>query len=174
LARCKIGDTDRGIRANFDRQGRAIRAVVDPRVSFRSAFPKAFRPLSRPTGEPSRHGSDSPVSIDWRSSPARLITSSIAGRHEPAWGRSLAVACSRWQWRASVSSDRRAQQQRRGKWELIAKGSALTGSKRDEVCPLSNGTGHWRLPGGCGIVTGSRCVIHQLVRRDRRANPWSF
>jgi hypothetical protein len=75
---------------------------------------------------------------------------------------------------ASVSSDRRAQQQRRGKWELIAKGSALTGSKRDEVCPLSNGTGHWRLPGGCSIVTGSRCVIHQLVRRDRRANPWSF
>jgi hypothetical protein len=72
-----------------------------------------------------------------------------------------------------VSSDRRAQQQRRGKWELIAKGSALTGSKRDEVCPLSNGTGHWRLPGGCSIVTGSRCVIHQLVRRDRRANLWS-
>jgi hypothetical protein len=52
-------DTDRGIRANFDRQGRAIKAVVDPRVSFRSAFPKAFRPLSRPTREPSRHGSAS-------------------------------------------------------------------------------------------------------------------
>src|SRR4051794_31635613 len=67
---------------------------------------------------------------------------------------------------ASVLSDRRAQQRRRGKWELIAKGSALTGSKRDEVCPLSNGTGHWRLLGGCSIVTGSRCVIHQLVRRD--------
>ena len=66
------------------------------------------------------------------------------------------------------------QQQRRGKWELIAKGSALTGSKRDEVCPLSNGTGHWRLPGGCSIVTGPCCVIHQLVGRDRRANPWSF
>jgi hypothetical protein len=86
------------------------------------------------------------------------------------WG-SLSLASPE---RASVSSDRSAQQHRRGKWELIAKGSGLTGSKRDEVCPLSNGTGHWRLPGGCGIVTGSRCVIHQLVRRDRRANPWSF
>ena len=46
-----------GIRAKFDRQGTAIRAVVDPRVSFRSAFPKAFRPVSHPTGEPCRQGS---------------------------------------------------------------------------------------------------------------------
>jgi hypothetical protein len=53
-------DTDREIRASFDRQGRATRPVVDSRVSFRSAFQKAFRPLSRPTGEPSRHGSGSP------------------------------------------------------------------------------------------------------------------
>src|SRR5262245_18888958 len=29
-------DTDRGIRASFDRQGRATRPVVDPRVFFRS------------------------------------------------------------------------------------------------------------------------------------------
>jgi hypothetical protein len=101
-------DTDRQIGATFDRQGRATRPVVDPRVSFRSAFLKAFRPLSRPTGEPSRHGSGSPVSIEWRSSPARLITSIIAGRHEAAWGRPQAVACSPWLWRASVSSDRRA------------------------------------------------------------------
>ena len=72
------------------------------------------------------------------------------------------------------SSDRHGQQQRRGQWELIAKGSAVAGSERDEVCPLSNGTGHLRLPGGCRIVTGSRCVIHRLVRRDREANPWSF
>ena len=59
-------------------------------------FFKAFRPLSRPTGEPSWHGSGSLVSIEWRSSPARLITSIVAGRHEPAWRRSLAVACSSW------------------------------------------------------------------------------
>ncbi len=107
LLLCSLpSDTDREIRASFDRQGRATRPVVDPRVSFRSAFLKAFRPLSRPTGEASRHGSGSPVSIEWRSSPARLITSIIAGRHEPAWGRSLAVAYSPWLWRASVSSDR--------------------------------------------------------------------
>src|SRR5271165_4933609 len=103
LLLCSLpSDTDREIRASFDRQGRATRPVVDPRVSFRSAFLKAFRPLSRPTGEASRHGSGSPVSIEWRSSPARLITSIIAGRHEPAWGRSLAVAYSPWLWRASV------------------------------------------------------------------------
>jgi len=103
LLLCSLpSDTDREIRASFDRQGRATRPVVDPRVSFRSAFLKAFRPLSCPTGEASRHGSGSPVSIEWRSSPARLITSIIAGRHEPAWGRSLAVAYSPWLWRASV------------------------------------------------------------------------
>lgn len=107
LLLCSLpSDTDREIRASFDRQGRATRPVVDPRVSFRIAFLKAFRPLSRATGEASRHGSGSPVSIEWRSSPARLITSIIAGRHEPAWGRSLAVAYSPWLWRASVSSDR--------------------------------------------------------------------
>jgi hypothetical protein len=59
-----VADTDRGIRASFDRQGRATRPVVDPSVSFRSAFLKAFRPLSRPIGAPSRHGSSSPVSIE--------------------------------------------------------------------------------------------------------------
>jgi WD40 repeat protein len=29
------------------------------------------------------------------------------------------------------------------------------------------------LPDGYSIVTGLRCVIHQSVRRDRRANRWS-
>jgi len=53
------GDTDREIGATFDRQGRATRPVVDPRVSFRSAFLKPFRPLSRSTGEPCRQGSAS-------------------------------------------------------------------------------------------------------------------
>jgi hypothetical protein len=52
-------DTDRETGATFDRQGRATRPVVDPRVSFRSAFLKPFRPLSRSTGEPCRQGSAS-------------------------------------------------------------------------------------------------------------------
>jgi hypothetical protein len=47
-----------------------------------------------------------PVSIERRNSPARSITPIIGGRHEPASGRSLAVACSSWLWHASVSSDR--------------------------------------------------------------------
>jgi hypothetical protein len=50
------GNTDLEIRASFDRQDGATRPVVDPRVSFRSAFLKVFRPLSRSTEEPSRHG----------------------------------------------------------------------------------------------------------------------
>jgi hypothetical protein len=52
-------DTDRETRANFDRQGGANRVVVDPRVSFRSAFLKLFRPLSGSTYDPCRHGSRS-------------------------------------------------------------------------------------------------------------------
>ena len=48
--RMSRGDTDREIGASFDLQGRATRPVVDPRVSFRGAFLKAFRRLSRSTG----------------------------------------------------------------------------------------------------------------------------
>src|SRR5262249_43387946 len=55
--RTAASDTDREIGASFDRQGRATRPVVDPRVSFRSAFLKPFRPLSRSTGVPCRQES---------------------------------------------------------------------------------------------------------------------
>src|SRR5271166_2412415 len=101
LLLCSLpSDTDREIRASFDRQGRATRPVVDPRVSFRSAFLKAFRPLSRPTGEPSRHGSGS----SFRSSgggplPDRSRPSLLAGmsqlRDAPG-GRLLALAVARF------------------------------------------------------------------------------
>ena len=53
-------DTDREIRTSCDRQGRATRPVVDPRVFCPSAFLKAFLPLSRSTEAPSRQGSGSP------------------------------------------------------------------------------------------------------------------
>ena len=43
--RC-LGDTDREIRANFDRLERATRAVIEPGVSFSNAWLKPFRPLS--------------------------------------------------------------------------------------------------------------------------------
>ncbi len=103
------GDTDREISSSFNRHGRATGRVVHPLVSFRRAFLKAVRPLSRPTGDPSRHGSGSPVSIEWRSFPARLITSIIVGRRELAWRapwRSLArLGCGALRCRRTEASE---------------------------------------------------------------------
>ena len=93
-----MSGTDWEIRASFDRRGEppdlssilgaSSEALFEASSSFVSSHWRAKQAWIW-----------FPVSIEWRSSPARLIASSIAGRHEPAWVSSLAVACSPWQWR---------------------------------------------------------------------------
>ncbi len=135
----------------------------------RRAFPRVLVEPASPWSKETRRSGF----FEMKSLSNRRCKESPGLRYCPPGRPPQQVSARRTFQRASVS-DRSAQQRRHGKWELIAKGSALTGSKRDEVCPMSNGTGHWGLPGGCSMVTGPRCVLHHLVRRDRRANPWSF
>jgi hypothetical protein len=72
LVRLCVPDTDREIRGSFHRQGTAVRPADGPRSSLRSALPKAFRPLPRSTGEPSRRWAGSPASIECRSSSPKI------------------------------------------------------------------------------------------------------
>ena len=83
-----LADTDRGIRANFDRQGRAIRAVIDPLCVLPKRRSKGVASFVLSHWRAKQAWICFLVSIEWRSSPVRLITSIIAGWRELVSGRS--------------------------------------------------------------------------------------
>ncbi len=134
LSRLSGVDTDREFSANFDRQRRATQPVVDPRVSFRSAFLKPFRPLFSSTEKPCGHGSRS------RFDRVEQPSCRIAHIHPcwPTWarlgllplGRWLALACARRCRRTEARKIMVAPQDTAGRWSRIAKHTQYALNKR--------------------------------------------